>query len=65
LKIEIDKHNLIFIPESSGDCFTLGQLSKNVSSCTQVYIDDNSGGVAAFQKLLIPKNIIIDSLCGE
>jgi len=65
MKIEIDKHNLIFIPESSGDCFRLGQISRIVQSCTQVYINDSSGGIAEFQKLLIPKNIIIDSLCGE
>ena len=65
MKITIEKDDLVLIPESSGDCFRLGQISRNVPSCTQVYINDIGGGIAEFQKLLIHKNTVLGNLCGD
>ena len=63
MKLSIEKEDLVFIPENDSDCFHLGQLSKNVASCTQVYVNDVAGSVAKFQKLLVHKNSVLDILC--
>ena len=52
-------------PENDGDCFRLGQISKNVPSCTQTYINDVQGNIAKLQKLIIHKNVVINNLCGD
>ena len=65
MKIVMEKDEFVFTPESSGDCFRLGQISRTVPSCTQVYTNDVVGGIAEFQKLLIHKNIVLNILCGE
>ena len=65
MKITIERDEFIFVPESSIDYFHLGQMSRNVPSCTQIYIHDTNGGIAEFKKLVIHKNIIINNLCGK